>query len=99
MQSAHELTTRWPALDIAAKRARLANSLHLSPGLADASSGSIAAAERAASGLWRADPSVWSADAALQQEIGKWRLQPDQNISSVVSGFSRTGISFGRVRL
>jgi hypothetical protein len=60
MQSAHELTTRWPALDIAAKRARLNNSLHLSAGLADASSGSIVAAERAASGLWRADPSVWS---------------------------------------
>jgi glucose-6-phosphate isomerase len=72
MQSAHELTTRWPALDIAAKRARLNNSLHLSAGLADASSGSIVAAERAASGLWRADPSVWSADPALQQEIGKW---------------------------
>ncbi len=79
MQSAHELTTRWPALDIAAKRARLNNSLHLSPGLADASSGSIAAAERAASGLWRADPSAWSADAALQQEIGKrlgWMSSP-----------------------
>jgi glucose-6-phosphate isomerase len=72
MLSAHELMTRWPALDVAAKRARLNNSLHLSPGLAEACSTSSAAAERAAAGLWRADPSVWSSDPGLQQEIGKW---------------------------
>jgi glucose-6-phosphate isomerase len=72
MLSAHELMTRWPALDVAAKRARLNNSLHLSPGLAEACARSSAAAERAAAGLWRADPSVWSGDPGLQQEIGKW---------------------------
>jgi transaldolase/glucose-6-phosphate isomerase len=72
MLSAHELMTRWPTLDVAAKRARLNNSLHLSPGLAEACARSSAAAERAAAGLWRADPSVWSGDPGLQQEIGKW---------------------------
>jgi transaldolase/glucose-6-phosphate isomerase len=72
MLSAHELMTRWPALDVAAKRARLNNSLHLSPGLAAACSNSSGAADRAAAGLWRADPSVWSRDPGLQQEIGKW---------------------------
>ena len=55
MQSAHELMTRWPALDVAAKRARLNNSLHLSPGLADAVAGSIAAAERAAAACGERD--------------------------------------------
>jgi hypothetical protein len=48
MHSAHELTTRRPALDVAGKRARLANSLHLSPGLAESVSGATAAAEVAA---------------------------------------------------
>jgi hypothetical protein len=56
MHSAHELTTRWPALDVAATRARLANSLHLSPGLAQSVSGATAAAEVAALGLWQATP-------------------------------------------
>ena len=60
MHSAHELLTRWPALDVAGKRARLDNSLHASSGLADTVSASAASAERAASGLWQGDPSVWS---------------------------------------
>jgi hypothetical protein len=33
MPGAHELMTRWPALDVAAARARLNSSLRLSPGL------------------------------------------------------------------
>ena len=69
MHSAHELMTRWPALDVAAKRARLNNSLHLSPGLADAVASSTATAESAASGLWRADASVWSRDPVTQNAI------------------------------
>ena len=69
MQSAHELLTRWPALDVGAKRARLNNSLHLSPGLAEAVAGSTGTAERAARGLWQADPSAWTADAAAQKDI------------------------------
>jgi transaldolase/glucose-6-phosphate isomerase len=70
MHSAHELLTRWPALDVAAKRARIQSSLNLSPGpLAGAMNGSQEAADRAARGLWRRDPSVWSADPAIQKAI------------------------------
>ena len=79
MHSAHELTTRWPALDVAAKRGRLNNSLHLSPGLADAVASSAAIAERAATGVWRADPSAWSRDPATQQAIADrlgWMQSP-----------------------
>jgi len=67
------LMTRWPALDVAGKRARLDNSLHASSGLADATARSAAgAAARAASSLWQADASAWSSNPATQQEIGKW---------------------------
>jgi len=79
MHSAHELMTRWPALDVAAKRARLNNSLHLSPGIAEAVASSTALAERAASGLWRATPSVWSRDPATQKAIADrlgWMTSP-----------------------
>jgi transaldolase/glucose-6-phosphate isomerase len=80
MQSAHEMLTRWPALEVAAKRARLQNSLHLSPGpLGDALKRSAEVAGRAASGLWRRDPSVWSADPAVQQAIAQrlgWMSSP-----------------------
>ena len=79
MYSAHELLTRWPALDVAAKRARLNNSLHLSPGLAEAVASSAATAERAASGLWRADASVWSRDPETQNAIADrfgWMSSP-----------------------
>src|SRR5258708_2179958 len=69
MHSAHELLTRWPALDVAAKRARLHNSLHLAPGTAVAAAGSTASAERAAAGLWRHDPSAWSSNGEVQKEI------------------------------
>jgi glucose-6-phosphate isomerase len=79
MHSAHELMTRWPGLDVAAKRARLNNSLHLSPGLADAVARSTALAERAVSALWQANPSVWSRDADAQKDIAKrlgWMSSP-----------------------
>jgi transaldolase/glucose-6-phosphate isomerase len=79
MHSVHELMTRWPALDVAAKRARLNNSLHLSPGLTDTVARSTALAERAASALWRANPSVWSRDAAAQKDIANrlgWMSSP-----------------------
>ncbi|HZT76557.1 MAG TPA: hypothetical protein VFA27_07855 [Vicinamibacterales bacterium] len=70
MHSAHDLLTRWPALDVAAKRARLQQSLHLTPGpLTDQIAARCDAAQRAATGLWRRDPSVWSADAAVQATI------------------------------
>src|SRR3954447_9922576 len=79
MHSAHELLTRWPALEVGARRARLNNSLHLSPGVAEAVAGGTAAAERAAAGLWRADPSAWSADPKVQQAIADrlgWMRSP-----------------------
>src|SRR5206468_6094058 len=61
MHSAHDLLTRWPALDVAAKRARLQDTFRLSPGpLRDAVSAAANEAERAAAGLWRRDPAVWS---------------------------------------
>ena len=79
MHSAHELMTRWPALGVAAKRARLESSLHVSPGLTNAVSSSTAAAERAASGLWRADPTAWSRDPDTQKAIADrlgWMSSP-----------------------
>jgi glucose-6-phosphate isomerase len=79
MQSAHELMTRWPALDVPAKRARLQNSLQLSPDAAGLISRDTAAAERAADGLWRSDPSVWSRDQGAQKEIADrlgWMSSP-----------------------
>jgi transaldolase/glucose-6-phosphate isomerase len=80
MQTAHEMLTRWPALEVAAKRTRLQNSLRISPGpLADALKRSAEVAGRAASGLWRRDPSVWNADPAVQKAIAQrlgWMSSP-----------------------
>ncbi len=87
MHSAHELLTRWPALDVAAKRARLQNSLHLSAGpLAGALKVSTDAAERVAAGLWRRDPSVWSNDPAVQKAIADrlgWMSSPTLMAESI----------------
>jgi glucose-6-phosphate isomerase len=71
MHSARDLLlTRWPALDLAAKRARLQNSFQFSPGpLADTITANVDAAERAAVGLARRDPATWSDEAQIQQAI------------------------------
>lgn len=72
MHSAHDLLTRWPALDVAAKRARLQHSLHLTPGpLTDHIGAARDEAQRAALGLWRRDPAAWSDDVAAQQKIAQ----------------------------
>ena len=67
-------------VDVSAKRARLQNSLTFSAGpLADIVGTSQAAAERAAGGLWRRNPSAWSADPAVQQKIANrlgWMSSP-----------------------
>jgi glucose-6-phosphate isomerase len=79
MHSAHELTTRWPVLNVAAKRARLDNSLHLSPDSGVAIASSTGRAERAADALWHADPTAWSRDAAVQKDIADrlgWMSSP-----------------------
>src|SRR5712692_9570716 len=70
MPSAHDLAARWPALDAPAKRARLHNTFHLSPGpLLDTLNAHTEEAERALSGLWRRDPSVWSDEADVHEKI------------------------------
>jgi glucose-6-phosphate isomerase len=80
MHSANELLTRWPALDVAARRARLQNSLHVSPGpLLATMHSEEAAAARVAAGLWRRDPSVWSTDQTVQKSIADrlgWMSSP-----------------------
>ena len=80
MHSAQELHTRWPSLDTAARYARLKNTLEISPGpLAEIIRTHVDAAERAAVGLWRREPSTWSADPVVQQTIGNrlgWLSSP-----------------------
>jgi glucose-6-phosphate isomerase len=64
------LLTRWPALDVAAKRVRLHDSFQLSAGpLTDTITANADAAERAAAGMARRDPSVWTDEPAVQQKI------------------------------
>ena len=90
MHSAHEMLTRWPALEIAAKRARLQNSLQLSPGaIADALKGSADVAARAAAGPWRRDPSVWSAETTVQKVIADrlgWMSSPVLSADRLLAG-------------
>jgi len=80
MLSSHELLTRWPALAVAEKRARLQSSLRLSPGpLAGTLAASADVAARAATGLWKHDPSAWSADPAVQKLVADrlgWMTSP-----------------------
>jgi len=67
-------------LDVSAKRARTHESLRLSPGrIGDAIQAVSDAAERAAAGIWRREPSVWSTDPAVQQKIANrlgWVTSP-----------------------
>jgi len=70
VHGASDLIARWPALELSAKRARLQNTLRLTPGpLAKALDAIAPEAESALVGLWRRDPSVWGADRATQQKI------------------------------
>jgi glucose-6-phosphate isomerase len=80
MHSAHDLLTRWPALDVAAKRARLQKSFQLSAGPIDhAWTATTEAAARAVAGLWRRDTALWSGDPKVQQTIANrlgWLSSP-----------------------
>jgi glucose-6-phosphate isomerase len=80
MYSAHDLLTRWPALDVAARRARLQDSFQLSAGpLHDSIMTASEDAERAAAGLWRREPSAWSDDPDVQKKIANrlgWLSSP-----------------------
>ncbi len=61
---------RWPALDVAARQARLTNTCRVIAGpIDDAIAAEAAAAARAAAGLSRRDASVWSRDPGVQQTI------------------------------
>src|SRR3954469_526839 len=102
MHSAHELQTRWPALEVGAKRARLSNSLHLSAGMAETLTTAAATAERAATGLWRSDPSAWSDDPKVQKAIADrlgWMRSPMlmadsiERLQTFADGVMRDGIS------
>ncbi len=70
MHTAQDLLTRWPALDVGGKRARLQHSFSYSPGpLSGSFEADRVPGTRAAQGLWRRDPSVWSGDPATQTKI------------------------------
>jgi hypothetical protein len=94
MQIAHEA--------VAAKRARLEDSLSLSPGpLAQTIRTYRALAERAAAGLFRREPSTWTSDAAVQQKIANrlgWLASPAAMTDSIArlrtfaDGVRRDGI-------
>jgi glucose-6-phosphate isomerase len=70
MHSAHDLLTRWPALDVAAKRARLQKTFEISTGpIQDSWTATTEAASRAMAGLWNRDVATWSNDPAVQKTI------------------------------
>jgi glucose-6-phosphate isomerase len=87
MHSAQELIARWPSLDTTARHARVKNSLQITPGpLAGPIRSQTAAAARASAGLWRREPSVWSADPVVQQTIANrlgWLTSPVLMIESL----------------
>jgi glucose-6-phosphate isomerase len=74
-------------LTLTDRRAYLTDSLHLTPGpLAAAISANADAAQRAAAGLWRRDPSVWSHDPATQKKIADrlgWMSSPQLMAESI----------------
>jgi len=85
------------------KRVYLNDSLRLTPGsLAAAISAHADAAQRAAAGLWRRDPSVWSTDSATQKTIADrlgWMSSPQLMADSIprlrtfADGVKREGVS------
>src|SRR4051812_24951865 len=103
MLSAHEVVTRWPALDVGGKRDRLSRSLQLAAGPLDSAlRASSVAAARAANGLWQRDPSAWSTDAAVQKTITDrlgWMDSPAlmadsiERLQSFAAGVKRDGFT------
>jgi glucose-6-phosphate isomerase len=81
-------------LDVVEKRTRLQRSVRLLPGpLAGIFSESAEDAARAAAGLWRHDPSVWSGDPAVQKKISDrlgWLRSPAAMAASIdrLNGFA-----------
>ena len=70
MANAPDLLTRWPALEVSARRDALKNSLQSFPGaLAAAVESHQWAAIRAVTGLWQRDPTAWSTDPEVHKVI------------------------------
>ncbi|HLB44730.1 MAG TPA: hypothetical protein VJK49_05025, partial [Candidatus Limnocylindrales bacterium] len=96
MHPAHDAATRWPALDVDARRGRLRQTVHLSPGPV---SGQVTAmqdaARQAAEGLWRRDGAVWSRDEAVQRQIADrlgWLASPQLMAEAIerIDSFARS---------
>lgn len=81
MLSARDLQDRWPALNVAARSARLPDTLRLAWGpLAPRAAHTADLAERATMGLWRGAPETWSDDPAVHPAIANrlgWRQAPE----------------------
>lgn len=70
MDSAHDLLTRWPVLNVAVRRAKPQDSLRLPPGpLSGVITASTPAGERIAGALGLRERSAWSGEASEQQTI------------------------------
>ena len=87
MHSADDLLTRWPALNVSARRARLDSSLQISAGpLANDLTRAADSAARAVQGLWRRNPSAWSRVADVQNAIADrlgWMSSPELMAESI----------------
>ena len=103
MLSARDLTARWPSLDVAGRRARLLNTLQLAPGaLVQTIVSHADAAGRAAAGLWKRDPAVWSNDPSVQRIVANrlgWLASPGlmadslDRLQQFAAGVRRDGIT------
>src|SRR5262245_8885309 len=70
MPGVHDLVSRWPALDLASRRAGFEPTLRLRPGpLARSWQRRIDEVNAAAAALRRRDASLWSSDPAVQKTI------------------------------
>jgi transaldolase/glucose-6-phosphate isomerase len=80
MEHVADLLTRWPALDVAARRDSLRRSLRITPGpISDRVRADTAAAQLAAAAMWRREPSAWSTSPEVQATIANrlgWLSSP-----------------------
>jgi transaldolase/glucose-6-phosphate isomerase len=82
-----DLTARWPALDVPARRDRLQRTLRSFPGAAKTAFDSCeSSAVKAMTGLWQRDPAVWSSDPEAHKIIANrlgWLDSPVQMAESL----------------
>src|SRR3954469_18015656 len=103
MQHAADLLTRWPRLEVAAKRDRLRRSLRISPGpIANRVGADRASAQRAAAAMWRHEPSAWSVSPEVQHTIANrlgWLTSPGlmadslERLAAFADGTKRDGFT------